>query len=226
MPSAGCPGELETYSILCDGIICYRSIPRATADSERILCRIVEIVGNKEKPKYKLRCLYGLLKGLHPTSALATCAVSTAIQQSQGNSIPINKTRNDITLAQATPQAPISNEACNCKKGSGTRRCRYYKNDLKCSQYSLRLWQIDAPHRAHRDIPSTGRAMDVFPLPRPASIHAITNPDVVVGLPDLPLPSHRKGSERKKEQKGGERKRNNLSGPRQSPLLLHLFSLY
>ena len=73
---------------------------------------------------------------IHPTSALA--AVSTAIQQSQGNSISINKTGNEITLAHEASQASTSNKvgaSCNCKKGCGTWRCRCYKNDLKCSIY-------------------------------------------------------------------------------------------
>ena len=73
---------------------------------------------------------------LHPTSALAT--VSTAIQESQGNSIYINKTENEITLAHAASQASTSNKvgvSCNRKKGCGTRRCRCYKNYLKCSIY-------------------------------------------------------------------------------------------
>ena len=57
-------------------------LDRAATDNKRMLCRIVDIAGSKEQPGYKLRCLYGLLKVLHPTSALV--AVSTAIQQSQG----------------------------------------------------------------------------------------------------------------------------------------------
>ena len=111
-------------------------LDRAATDNKRILCRIVDIAGSREKPGYKLRCLYGLLKGLHPTSALA--AVSTAIQQSQGNSISINKTGNEITLAHSASQASTSNKvgvSCNCKKGCGTRRCRCYKNDFKYSIY-------------------------------------------------------------------------------------------
>ena len=111
-------------------------LDRAATDNKRILCRIVDIAGSKEQPRYKLRCLYGLLKGLHPTSALA--AVSTAIQKSQRSSISINKTGNEITLAHAASQASTSNKvgvSCNCKKGCGTRRCRCYKNDLKCSIY-------------------------------------------------------------------------------------------
>ena len=55
-------------------------LDRAATDNKRILSRIVDIAGSKEQPGYKLRCLYGLLKGLHPTSALV--AVSTAMQQS------------------------------------------------------------------------------------------------------------------------------------------------
>ena len=75
----------------------------AAIGNKWILCRIVDIAGSKEQPRHKLRCLYGLLKGLHPTSALA--AASTAIQQSQGNSISINKTGNEIALAHAASQA-------------------------------------------------------------------------------------------------------------------------
>ena len=111
-------------------------LDRAAIDNKRILCRIVDIAGSKEQPRYKLRCLYGLLKGLHPTSALA--AVSTAIQKSQGSSISINKAGNEIALAHVASQASTSNKvgvSCNCKKGCGTRRCRCYKNDLKCSVY-------------------------------------------------------------------------------------------
>ena len=76
------------------------------------------------------------VKGPHPTSALA--AVSSAIQQSQGNSISINKTGNEIALAHAASQESTSSKVgvtCNCKKGCRTRRCRCYKNDLKCSIY-------------------------------------------------------------------------------------------
>ena len=65
-------------------------------------------------------------------------AINTTIQQSQGNSISISKTGNEITLAYAASQASTSNKAgvsCNCKKGCGTRACRCYKNDLKCSIY-------------------------------------------------------------------------------------------
>ena len=109
---------------------------RAATDNKRVLYRIVDIAGSKEQPGYNLRYLYGLLKGLHPASALA--AVSTAIQKSQGNYISINKAGNEITLAHAASQASTSNKvgvSCNCKKGCGTRRCRCYKNDLKCSMY-------------------------------------------------------------------------------------------
>ena len=87
-------------------------LDRAATDNKRILCRIVDIAGSKEQPGYKLRCLYGLLNGLHPTSTLA--AVSTAIQQSQGNSISIDKTGNEITLAHAASQAPTSNKVGVC----------------------------------------------------------------------------------------------------------------
>ena len=40
-------------------------LDRAATDNKRILCRIVDIAGSKEQPGYKLRCLYGLLKGLY-----------------------------------------------------------------------------------------------------------------------------------------------------------------
>jgi len=65
-------------------------------------------------------------------------AVSAAIQQAQRNSISINETRNEITLAHTASQASTSNKigvSCNCKKGCGTRRCRPYKNILKYSGY-------------------------------------------------------------------------------------------
>ena len=111
-------------------------LDRAATDNNRILCRIVDNAGSNEQPGYELRFLHGLLKGLHPTSALA--AVSTAVQQSQGNPISINKTGNEITLAHAASQASTSNKvgvSRNCKTGCGTRRCRCYRNDLKCSIY-------------------------------------------------------------------------------------------
>ena len=102
-----------------------------------VLPQIIDgfIAGGKE-PGYKLRCLYGLLEGLHPTSAVA--AVSTAKQQSQENPTPIDMAGNEITLARAGSQASTRNKlgvSCNCKKGCGTLRCRCYKNDLKCSIY-------------------------------------------------------------------------------------------
>ena len=112
------------------------SLARAATGSKRILHRPVDIAGSKEQPGYKLRCLYGLLYGLHTTYALV--AVSTAIQQSQGNSVSMNKTGNENTLAHAASRESTSNKvgvSCNCKKGCGTRRCRCYKNDLKCSVY-------------------------------------------------------------------------------------------
>ena len=111
-------------SILCGRTIChckYSRLDRAATDNKRILCRIVDIADSKEQPGYKLRCLYGLLKGLHLTSALA--AVSTTIQQSQGNPISINKTGNEIALAHAASQASTSSKvgvSYNCKKGCGT----------------------------------------------------------------------------------------------------------
>ena len=111
-------------------------LDRAATDNKRILCRIVDIAGSKEQVGHKLRCLYGLLKGLHPTSALV--AVSTAIQQSQGKSISINKTGNEITIAHAASRASTSNKvgvSCNCKKECGTQRCKCCKNDPKCSIY-------------------------------------------------------------------------------------------
>ena len=80
-----------------------------------------------------LRCLYGLLKVLYPTSILT--AASTTRQQSHGNSISISKTGNKITLAHAASPASTSNKvgiSCNCKKGCGTQRCRLHKNYLKC----------------------------------------------------------------------------------------------
>ena len=83
-------------------------LDRAATDNKRILCRIIDIAGSKEQPEYKLRCQYGLLKELHLISALA--AVSTAIQQSQGNSISINKTGNKITLAHAASQESTGNK--------------------------------------------------------------------------------------------------------------------
>ena len=73
-------------------------LDRAATDNNQIPCSIVDVAGSKEQPGYKLRCLYGLLKGLHPSSALA--AVSTAIPQSQENSIS-SKTGKEITLAHA-----------------------------------------------------------------------------------------------------------------------------
>ena len=60
----------------------------AATDDDRILCHIVDVADSNE-PGYKLRCLSGLLKWVHPTSALV--AVSTATLQSQGNSTSINK---------------------------------------------------------------------------------------------------------------------------------------
>lgn len=99
----------------------YSRLNRAATDNKRILCRTVDIAGSKEKTEWKLRCLYGLLKGLHPTSALV--AVSTAMQQFD----LYNKTRNETTLAHVASQEPTNNKvgvSCNCKKGCGTQRCR------------------------------------------------------------------------------------------------------
>ena len=92
------------------------SLDGGTMDNKRILCRIADIAGSKEQPGYKLP------KGLHP--------LSTSIQQSQGHSTSINKTLNEI--AATSNKVGVS---CNCKKGCGTRCCRCYKNDLKCSIY-------------------------------------------------------------------------------------------
>ena len=39
-------------------------LDRAATDNKRALSRIVDVAGSKEQPGYKLRCLYGLLKGL------------------------------------------------------------------------------------------------------------------------------------------------------------------
>ena len=52
------------------------------------------------------------LPGAEDPSALksALAVVSTAIPQSQGNSTPTNKTRNEITLAHAASQASTSNK--------------------------------------------------------------------------------------------------------------------
>ena len=71
---------------------------------------------------YKLRCLSGLLKGLHQTFALV--AVSTATQQSQGNPTSISKAGSEIVLSPAARAVHrhlcISNKvgvSCNCRKG-------------------------------------------------------------------------------------------------------------
>ena len=47
-------------------------LDRAATDNKRIVRRTIGIAGSKEQRGYKLQCLYGLLKGLHPTSALDT----------------------------------------------------------------------------------------------------------------------------------------------------------
>jgi hypothetical protein len=111
-------------------------LDRAATDNRRILGRVVEVSGSDAQPAYKLRCCYGLLKGVFPTSALAS--VSAVIQKEQGDSISLSSTGNEITLHQAAAQASTSNKAgvsCNCKKACNTRRCRCFKNDLKCSIY-------------------------------------------------------------------------------------------
>ena len=78
-----------------------------------------------------------MLKGLYPNPHWQI-ANSTSIQQYQENSNPINKIGNKITLAHAAPQPSTGNKigvSCNCKKRRRTRRCRCYKNDLKCPIY-------------------------------------------------------------------------------------------
>ena len=93
----------------------------AVTDDDRILCHIVDVADSNE-PGYKLRCLSGLLKGLHQTFALV--AVSTATQQSQGNPTSISKVGSEIVLSPAARAEHrhlcISNKvgvSCNCRKG-------------------------------------------------------------------------------------------------------------
>ena len=97
---------------------------------------------------------------MHPTSALA--AVSTAIQQSQGNSFSIKKTGNKTTLAHATSQAHKVGVSCNCKKGCGTRRCRCHKNDLKCSIYCHNTDYLKPPTERAEVSPMTRESWEVL----------------------------------------------------------------
>jgi len=109
---------------------------RAATDNKRILCRVVDIAGSDGRPGYKLRCQYGLLQKMCPTSALAS--VSAAIQKEKGELISLSNSGNEITLAHAASKASTSNKAgvsCNCKKSCDTRRCRCFKNSLQCSIY-------------------------------------------------------------------------------------------
>ena len=109
---------------------------RTSTDNRRLLCRVVGVAGSTTKPSYQLRCEYGLLQRLWSTSALA--GVTAAIQQHQGDVISLSQSGNEITLAQAAANASTSNRAgvsCNCKKTCDTRRCRCFKNELRCSVY-------------------------------------------------------------------------------------------
>ena len=42
----------------------FSRLDRAAIGDSRILCSTVDIAGSKEQPGHKLRCLYGLRKGL------------------------------------------------------------------------------------------------------------------------------------------------------------------
>jgi len=115
-------------------------VPRAdrtSTDNRRLLCRVVGVAGSTTKRGYQLHCEYGLLQRLWSTSALA--GVTAAIQQHQGDVISLSQSGNEITLAQAAANASTSNRAgvsCNCKKTCDQRRCRCFKNELRCSVYS------------------------------------------------------------------------------------------
>ena len=84
----------------------------------------------------ELRCEFGLLQKIYPTSTLAS--VSSAIQKEKADLISVSKSGNEITLAHAASKASTSNKAgvsCNCKKSCDSRRCRCFKNGLECSIY-------------------------------------------------------------------------------------------
>ena len=120
--------------ILCGRKICCCECFPLTAGNRRVLCRIIDTAGSGEQPRFKLRCLYDPLEGLSPTSTLL--AVSTAIQQSQGDFTSTNKTGNEFALTRAASRASAGNEvgvSCNCKMGCGPRSCRCHKKELKCS---------------------------------------------------------------------------------------------
>ena len=66
-PDSSISSDVETnpsLTSLSPLLSCGPCLDCASIDNKRILCRIVGIAGSKEKPGYKLRCLYAVLKGL------------------------------------------------------------------------------------------------------------------------------------------------------------------
>ena len=128
--------HIETFTV---GQCVTIGIPRgdhAATDNRRLQCRVVGIAGNESRLGYKLRCEFGLLQKIYPTSTLAS--VSSAIQKEKADLISLSKSGNEITLAYAASKASTSNKAgvsCNCKKSCDCRRCRCFKNGLGCSIY-------------------------------------------------------------------------------------------
>lgn len=100
---------------------------RTSTDNIRLFCVIVH---RPHKNSYELRCRHGILDRNFPTKNLERVPDTVA----KGLDIPF--LRKKISLAMAAEAESTSDRvrvSCQCTGQCSTRRCRCYKEDLRCS---------------------------------------------------------------------------------------------
>ena len=79
--------------------------------------------GTRPRPGCKLRCEFGRLQKIYPTSTLAS--VSSAIQKEIADLISLSESGDEITLTHSASKASTSNTAyvsCKCKESCDLRK--------------------------------------------------------------------------------------------------------
>lgn len=118
------------------GDIAVVKLPRDTrtaTDQRKLFCKVIGC--QYTPPRYKIQTKFGIIDRFFPTSQLAP------VPRSVADAIEIGNIRKEITLSQAANFNSSGERviiSCQCRGNCVSKRCRCFKNGVKCSVHCHR----------------------------------------------------------------------------------------
>jgi hypothetical protein len=120
--------NIEVFSIGDIVLVKLPRVDRTATDQRKLFARVIG--KDHQPPRHRIQTQFGIVDRLFPTRELKSVPLVVT------NTINIGDNKKSITLSQAAKQNSLGTRiviSCQCNGQCNTKRCRCFKNSVKCS---------------------------------------------------------------------------------------------